>query len=82
MKSSLYIHYENELKKVEKEIMELWEVGKVSAAKNDRKRQLEYVLIGMDADKTIKELRERIQLLERRLRNEGIEILGGDNNGM
>lgn len=74
MKSNLYIHYENELKKVEKEIMELWEVGKVSAAKNDKQRQLEYVLIGMDADKTIKELRERIQLLERRLRNEGIEI--------
>lgn len=74
MKSNLYIHYENELKKVEKEIMELWEVGKQSAAKYDKKRQLEYVLIGMDADKTIKELRERIQLLERRLRNEGIEI--------
>lgn len=74
MKSNLYIHYENELKKVEKEIRELWEVGKVSAAKNDKQRQLEYVLIGMDADKTIKELRERIHLLERRLRNEGIEI--------
>ena len=72
--NNLIEHYENELKKIEKTIEELWEVGKISAAKNNRKREIELILDGLTAREQINRLNETICDLKRRLKSEGIDI--------
>ena len=72
--NNLVEHYENELKKTEKAIEELWEVGKISAAKNNRKREIELILDGLTAREQINKLNDTITALKRRLKSEGINI--------
>lgn len=57
--------YEQEFKKVEREISDLWEVGKKSKAKEKRLTELELILSGINAEKEKSELRRRIYDLEK-----------------
>lgn len=72
--NNLVEHYENELRKTEKAIEELWEVGKISAAKNNRKREINLILDGLTAREQIDKLYDEITALKRRLKSEGIDI--------
>lgn len=71
---NLVEHYENELRKKEKEIEELWEVGKTSDAKLKRKRELELILTGLTATTQIKKLSDENHDLKKRLKMEGLKI--------
>lgn len=66
--------YELEYKKIEREISDLWEVGKRSKAKEKRLAEIEFIIDGIVADKEIKKLRQEIRSLINRLKKEGIEI--------
>ena len=66
--------YELEYKKIEREISDLWEVGKRSKAKEKRLAEIEFIIDGIVADKEIKKLRQEIRNLINRLKKEGIEI--------
>ena len=56
---NLISHYENELKKIKKEIEELWEVNKTSPSKLKRERELNLILDGLYANETIGKLKEK-----------------------
>lgn len=62
--------YELEHKKVEREISDLWEVGKRSKAKEKRLAEIEFIIDGIIADKEIKKLRQEIRDLTNRLKKE------------
>ena len=66
--------YELEHKKLEREISDLWEVGKRSKAKEKRLAEIEFIIDGIIADKEIKKLRQEIRDLRYRLKKEEIEI--------
>lgn len=66
--------YELEYKKIEREISDLWEVGKRSKAKEKRLAEIKFIIDGIVADKEIKKLRQEIRNLINRLKKEGIEI--------
>lgn len=66
--------YELEHKKLEREISDLWEVGKRSKAKEKRLAEIEFIIDGIIADKEMKKLRQEIRDLRCRLKKEGIEI--------
>lgn len=70
---NLVEHYENELKKINKQIEELWEVGKISNAKQVRSREIELILDGLTAREQIARLNEKIRDYRKRLDMEGIE---------
>ena len=70
---NLVQHYENELQKVNKQIEELWEVGKTSNAKQVRSREIELILDGLTAREQIARLNEKIKDYRKRLDMEGIE---------
>lgn len=70
---NLVQHYENELRKVNKQIEELWEVGKTSNAKQVRSREIELILDGLTAREQIARLNEKIKDYRKRLDMEGIE---------
>ena len=66
--------YEQEFKKIQREIEDLWEVGKKSKAKEKRLTELELILSGINAEEEQSKLRRRIYDLERILKLKGIEI--------
>ena len=66
--------YELEHKKLEREISDLWEVGKRSKAKEKRLAEIEFIIDGIIADKEMKKLRQEIRDLRCKLKKEGIEI--------
>lgn len=67
-------HFENELRKVEKEIEELREVNKVSPARQCRVRDINLILDGLTAREQIDKLRQENKELRKRLEMEGINI--------
>lgn len=72
--NNLREHFENELRKVEKEIEELREVNKTSAAKQKRVRDINLILDGITAREQIDKLRQENKDLRKRLLMEGIDI--------
>lgn len=61
-------------KRIEKEISDLWEVGKKSPKRVRRLIEIEYILDGLSRDKEVKRLIQENQNLKKRLEMEGIDI--------
>lgn len=74
MNKDLIEFYESEQKRIQKEIEELWEVGKKSNRRVKRLIEIKYILNGLYCDKEIDSLRKENQNLKRRLLHEGIDI--------
>lgn len=74
MNRDLIEFYENEQKRIQKEIDDLWEVGKKSQARAKRLVEIEYILNGLNADNENMRLRKEIRDLKLRLKQEGIEV--------
>ena len=74
MDNKIIKDYELEHKMVEKEISDLWEVGKRSKVKEKRLAEIEFIIDGIIADKEIKKLRQEIRDLTNKLKKEGIKI--------
>lgn len=74
MRKDLIEFYENEKQRIEREISDLWEVGKKSPSRVSRLVEIEYILEGLYADKKINELKEENRALRIRLTQEGIEV--------
>lgn len=68
MNDKILENYELEYKKIEKEISDLWEVGKNSKAKEKRLAELDFIIDGIIADKEIRELRQEIRYLKSKLK--------------
>ena len=66
--------YEEEKNRIQKEIDDLWEVGKKSPKRVNRLVEIEYILDGLEADKKIRQLNEENKALRKRLMQEGIEV--------
>lgn len=66
--------YESEFKKIQRDIEDLWEIGKKSKTKEKRLTELSLILSGIDAETEQSKLRNRIYDLEKRLKMEGIDI--------
>lgn len=74
MNRDLIEFYESEKQRIEKEISDLWEVGKKSPKRVRRLIEIEYILDGLSGDKEIKRLIKENQNLKKRLEMEGIDI--------
>lgn len=74
MRKDLIEFYENEKQRIEREISDLWEVGKKSPSRVNRLVEIEYILEGLYADKKINELKEENRALRIILTQEGIEV--------
>ena len=74
MNKDLIEFYEEQKQKVQREINELWEVGKKSPARAKRLVEIEYILNGLNADNENMRLRKEIRDLKLRLKQEGIEV--------
>lgn len=74
MNRDLIEFYESEQKRIQKEIEELWKVGKKSNRRVKRLIEIEYILNGLYCDKEVARLREENSNLRKRLINEGIDI--------
>lgn len=74
MNKDLIEFYEEEKNKIQKEINDLWEVGKKSAKRVNRLVEIRYILDGLYADKKINDLKEENRALRIRLTREGIEV--------
>ena len=74
MNKDLIEFYEKQRQKVQREINELWEVGKKSPARAKRLVEIEYILNGLNADNENMRLRKEIRDLKLRLKQEGIEV--------
>lgn len=74
MRKDLIEFYENEKQRIEREISDLWEVGKKSPSRVNRLVEIEYILEGLYADKKINELKEENRALRIRLTQEEIEV--------
>lgn len=74
MDNQIIEQYELEYKKLEREISDLWEIGKRSKTKEKRLAEIEFIIDGIIADKEIKKLRQEIRDLTNRLKKEGIKI--------
>lgn len=66
--------YEAEKDRIQKEINDLWEVGKKSSKRTNRLIEIDYILDGLYANKEIKQLKEENNALKKRLAMEGIKI--------
>ena len=66
--------YEEEQRKIQREIEDLWEVGKKSPKRVKRLVEIEYILNGLNADKENMRLRKENADLRKRLKQEGIEV--------
>ena len=66
--------YEEEQRKIQREIEDLWEVGKKSPKRVKRLVEIEYILNGLNADKENMRLRKENADLRKRLKQEGIEL--------
>lgn len=67
MNKDLIEFYEEQKEKIEKEIRDLWEVGKKSPKRASRLVEIDYILEGLEADKTIQKLRKENAVLRYRL---------------
>lgn len=74
MNKDLIEFYEEQKQKVQREINELWEVGKKSPARAKRLVEIEYILNGLNADNENMRLMKEIRDLKLRLKQEGIEV--------
>lgn len=74
MNKDLIEFYEEQKQKIQREIDELWEVGKKSPARAKRLVEIEYILNGLNADNENMRLRKEIRDLKLRLKQEGIEV--------
>lgn len=74
MNKDLIEFYEEQKQKIQREIDELWEVGKKSPARAKRLVEIEYILNGLNADNENIRLRKEIRDLKLRLKQEGIEV--------
>lgn len=74
MNRDLIEFYENEQKRIQKEIDDLWEVGKKSPARTKRLVEIDYILNGLNADNENMRLRKEIRDLKLRLKQEGVEV--------
>lgn len=79
MNKDLIDFYENEKIRIEKEIQDLWEVGKKSPKRVNRLVEIDYILEGLEASQTIQKLRKENADLRYRLSIEGID-LGGNKD--
>ena len=66
--------YEEEQQKIQREIEDLWEVGKKSPKRVKRLVEIEYILDGLNACKELQRLRKENADLKYRLVKEGIDI--------
>ncbi|MDY5929007.1 MAG: hypothetical protein SPJ27_03100 [Candidatus Onthovivens sp.] len=66
--------YEEEQRKIQREIEDLWEVGKKSPKRVKRLVEIEYILNGLNADEENMRLRKENADLRKRLKQEGIEV--------
>ena len=66
--------YEEEQQKIQREIEDLWEVGKKSPKRGKRLVEIEYILDGLNACKELQRLRKENADLKYRLVKEGIDI--------
>ena len=74
MNKDLIEFYEEQKQRIQREIDELWEVGKKSPARAKRLVEIEYILDGLNADNENMLLRNEIRDLKLRLKQEGIEV--------
>lgn len=74
MNKDLIDFYENEKIRIEKEIQDLWEVGKKSPKRVNRLVEIDYILEGLEASQTIQNLRKENADLRYRLNVEGIDL--------
>ncbi len=74
MNRDLIDFYEEERNRIQKEINDLWEVGKKSSARVKRLVEIEYIINGLNADNENIKLRQEIRDLRLRLKQEGIEV--------
>ena len=74
MDKDLIEFYEEEKNRIQKEIDDMWEVGKKSPKRVNRLVEIEYILDGLEADKKIRQLNEENKALRKRLMQEGIEV--------
>lgn len=66
--------YDEEKNRIQKEIDDLWEVGKKSPKRVSRLVEIEYILDGLEANKRIKNLQEEKRALRKLLEDHGIEV--------
>lgn len=66
--------YEEEKNRVQREISDLWKVGKKSPKKADRLVEIDYILDGLNANQTIRRLEMENSALKTRLAQEGIYV--------
>lgn len=74
MNKDLIEFYEEEKNKIQREISDLWEVGKKSTKRANRLVEIDYILDGLYANKEIEKLKEENKALRTRLMQEGIEV--------
>lgn len=74
MNRDLIEFYEEEQRRIEREIKELNEVGKKSPKRANRVIEIDYILEGLEASKTIANLRQENADLKYRLQQEGIDL--------
>lgn len=74
MNKDLIEFYEEERNRIQREINDLWEVGRKSSKRVHRLIEIEYILSGLDADKENARLRQENRDLKMRLAREGISI--------
>ena len=74
MNKDLIDFYNEEYRKVEKEIQELNEVNKKSSKRIARLVEIEYILDGLNASQELQRLRKENSDLKYRLVKEGIDI--------
>lgn len=74
MYKDLIEFYEEEKNRVQREISDLWEVGKKSPKKTNRLVEIDYILDGLNANQTIRRLEMENSALKTRLAQEGIYV--------
>lgn len=74
MYKDLIEFYEEEKNRVQREISDLWEVGKKSLKKANRLVEIDYILDGLNANQTIRRLEMENSALKTRLAQEGIYV--------
>lgn len=66
--------YSEEKSRIQKEIDDLWEIGKKSPKRVSRLVEIEYILDGLKTYKRIKNLQEENRALRKLLEKNGIEV--------
>lgn len=74
MYKDLIEFYEEEKNRVQREISDLWEVGKKSPKKANRLVEIDYILDGLNANQTIRRLEMENCALKTRLAQEEIYV--------